>query len=176
VIVSLSVDGLFPKIGFYQVQAEQYLQFADYLLTKGNVFIGHLYNGTPSNKHYYYHFGWNIQAAIAYLCGIALPFAGFVGTLGAKVSTQASDLGDLGWLLSFSCSFVVYVALCSIWPTKNQKLIKEMGLSWEEASGDAIIAEDGTEIVQDGAVVREKAINDDGDAVLHEPYVAKKDF
>lgn len=137
------------------------------------MFIGHLYNGTSSNKHYYYHFGWNIQAVIAYICGIALPFTGFVGTLGPKVSIQAAELGDLGWILSFTCSFVVYVALCTVWPTKNQKLIKEMGLRWEEASEEAIIAEDGTEIVEEGAVVREKASNDDGEAA---PYVAKTNF
>jgi NCS1 family nucleobase:cation symporter-1 len=69
--------------------------FADFLLTKGNVFVGHLYNGSKANKHYYYHMGWNIQGVIAYLCGIALPFPGFVGTLGAKVSTGATDLVSL---------------------------------------------------------------------------------
>ena len=54
--------------------------------------------------------GWNIQAGIAYLVGIALPFPGFIGTLGANVSLAAAQLGYLGWLLSFSVSFVVYVS------------------------------------------------------------------
>lgn len=123
-----------------------------YLLTKGNVFIGHLYNGHKSNKHYYYAFGWNLQAVIAYLCGIIPPFPGFVGTLGPHVSTAATDLGRLGWLLSFVVSFVVYFAICKVWPTPNQKLIKEMGLKWEKMSEEPILAEDGTEIRHTGVL------------------------
>lgn len=115
-------------------------------LTKGNVFLSHAYNGTRQNKHYYYHKGWNIQAAIAYVCGIALPFPGFIGSLGPSVSAAATDLGHLGWLLSFSVSFVVYYAICRVWPTKNQRLVKEMGLGWEEMSDREIVAMDGTSI------------------------------
>lgn len=48
----------------------------DYWLTNGNVFISHLYSGDKSNKHYYYHKGWNIQALVAYICGVAVPFPG----------------------------------------------------------------------------------------------------
>ena len=107
--------------------------------------------------------GWNIQAVFAYLCGIALPFPGFVGTLGAKVSTGATDLGRLGWLLSFIVSFSIYYMICLFWPTRNQRLIKEMGLRWEEASGDRIVAEDGTEIIEEGKTVRAVGeISDDG--------------
>jgi len=124
-----------------------------YILTRGNVFVGYLYDGSRTNKYYYYHRGWNVQAAIAYICGIALPFPGFVGTLGASVSTAATDLGRLGWLISFFTSFVVYYVLCLVWPTNTQRQIKEMGLHREEVSGDVIIAEDGTEIVEDGAAV-----------------------
>ncbi|KAH9219905.1 allantoin [Leptodontidium sp. 2 PMI_412] len=99
-----------------------------YLLTKGNVFIGHLYNGSKENKHCYYHRGWNIQAIIAYICGIVPPFLGFVGTLGASASSGAMDIGRLGWLLSFFVSFVVYYIICLVWPTHNQRIVKEMGL------------------------------------------------
>ncbi|KAG0647479.1 Allantoin transport [Hyphodiscus hymeniophilus] len=141
-----------------------------FLLTKGNVFIGHLYSGSKSNKHYYYYEGWNIQGVIAYLCGIALPFPGFVGTLGASVTTSATDLGRLGWILSFSVSFVVYYLICLFWPTQNQILIKEMGLGWEEASGDRIVAEDGTEIVEEGKTVHAVGGEISDDAVGREEY------
>lgn len=103
-----------------------------FLLTRGNVFISHLYDGSRDNKHYYYTMGWNLQAVFAYLAGIALPFAGFVGTLGASVSVAAQNLGHLGWMLSFTVSFVVYYVVCLIWPTQNQKIIREMGLGFEE--------------------------------------------
>ncbi|KAH8671952.1 uracil permease-like protein [Tricladium varicosporioides] len=126
-----------------------------YVLTKGNIFIGHLYNPSRTNRHYYYTRGWNIQGVVAYLCGIALPFPGFIGTLGTNVSTAATDLGRLGWLLSFSISFVVYYALCKVWPTNNQKIIMDIGLQWEEQYGDKVLAEDGTEIVEEGGDVHE---------------------
>ena len=90
--------------------------------------------------------GWNVQGVIAYLAGIALPFPGFVGTLGAKVSVPAQQLGHLGWMLSFSVSFVVYYLICLVWPTQNQKIVREMGLGWEEMSSREIVAVDGTVI------------------------------
>ena len=133
-----------------------------------------MYDGSRTNKHYYYTKGWDIQAVIAYICGIALPFPGFVGTLGAKVSTPALDLGRLGWLLSFTVTFVVYVLLCLIWPTENQKLIKEMDLTWEEKSGDRIVAEDGTEIVEEGKIVRERSEKLDSEAIVRGDYWAPK--
>jgi len=124
-----------------------------FLLTKGNVFISHLYNGDKDNKHYYYTKGWNVQAIIAYLAGVALPFPGFVGTLGPKVSVPAQRLGDCGWMLSFVTSFVLYYLICLVWPTRNQKLIREMGLKFEEASHAELVALDGTNIPEslDGA-------------------------
>lgn len=152
------------------------IMICDYfLLTKGNVFVGYLYDGTSANRHYYYHRGWNIQGVIAYLCGIALPFPGFVGTLGAIVSTGATDLGRLGWLISFTVSFVVYYAICKVWPTRNQRLIKEMGLTWESQKGDVVLAADGTEIVEEGKTVH--ALGDNYiTEVDQETYITKPKY
>ena len=102
----------------------------------------------------------------------ALP--GFVGTLGAHVSTGATDLGRLGWLLSFSVSFVVYYAICKVWPTRNQKLIREMGLRWEEQQGDTIVAADGTQIVEEGKIVRALGEISDGPELGQESYGVDK--
>lgn len=104
----------------------------DYLLTNGNIFVSSLYIGGKDNKHYYYHKGWNIQAVVAYIAGVAVPFPGFLGTLGASVSSTATNIGHLGWLLSFTISFLVYFCLCKVWPTNNQRLIQEMALGWEQ--------------------------------------------
>ncbi|KAF2765672.1 uracil permease-like protein [Teratosphaeria nubilosa] len=126
------------------------IMVCDYwLLTKGNVSIAHLYNGSKDNPHYYFNSGVNLQAVFAYIVGIALPFAGFCGTLGAKVSTKATRLGDLGWMLSFVSSFVVYYGLCLIIPTQNQKKVRDLGLSWEEMSLIELVAADGTVIVDE---------------------------
>lgn len=64
-------------------------------------------------------------------------------------------MGDLGWLLSFVVSFVVYISLCMVWPTHNQKMIKEMGYGFEYAVGDEFVAPDGTVIVERGDEVYE---------------------
>lgn len=143
-----------------------------YVLCNGNVFISHLYDGTKNNRHYYFTKGWNVQAVVAYICGIALPFPGFVGSLGANVSNAGLNLGRLGWLLSFTVSFVVYFGICKIWPTSNQKMVKEMGLGWEEMSGDIITAPDGTQILETGREVRavDDSVSEEGKAV----YITEK--
>ncbi|KAF8864865.1 putative allantoin permease [Acephala macrosclerotiorum] len=104
----------------------------DYYLTKGNLFVGNLYDGKKTNPTYYYTKGWNWQAYVAYACGFAIGFPGFCGNLGAKVSTTARELGYLGWILAFSVSIIVYVGLCLIWPTQSQRAVRTMELSWEK--------------------------------------------
>lgn len=133
----------------------------DFCFAKGNIFLSSLYDGTKLNKNYRYHGGWNIQAVIAYIIAIALPFpgmptlscptliyqiliencTGFVGSLGANVSTTATRMGDLGWILSFVTAFVMYYAICSFWPTENHKLIKKQGLTWEQTAKDTDLQE-----------------------------------
>lgn len=81
----------------------------------------------------------NIQAVIAYLIGIALPFPGFCGELGANVSTAAMHIVDLGWILSFVTSFVAYYVICQIWPTKNMLYVKEQGYGFEQTANDLVV-------------------------------------
>ncbi|BCS00588.1 uncharacterized protein AKAW2_50929S [Aspergillus luchuensis] len=126
-----------------------------FCFAKGNIFLSSLYDGTKLNKNYRYYGGWNIQAVIAYIIAIALPFpgtfilsspithqiliitcTGFVGSLGASVSITATRMGDLGWILSFTTAFVMYYIICTFWPTENQKLIKKQGLTWEQTAQD----------------------------------------
>jgi NCS1 family nucleobase:cation symporter-1 len=105
----------------------------DYMfVTKGNMWISHLYDGSRSNPRYYYTKGWSINGYVAYIAGIALPFAGFVGTLGASVSVTAQRMGHLGWLLSFFVSAFVYYICCLINPTPAQRAVKAEGLGWEQ--------------------------------------------
>ncbi|KAE8360939.1 permease for cytosine/purines, uracil, thiamine, allantoin-domain-containing protein [Aspergillus caelatus] len=111
------------------------IMLCDYfLLTKGTVVIPSLYNPTNTNENYYYHGGWNLQALAAYIVGIALPFPGFCGVLGASVSTAASHIMDIAWVTSFVTSFIVYFAICWIWPTQNMKFVRERGYSFEQAA------------------------------------------
>ena len=50
------------------------------------------------------------------------------------MSETATHIDELGWLLSFFVAGVVYWGVCRVWPTRNQRLVKEMGLGWEEMS------------------------------------------
>lgn len=95
-----------------------------------------------------------------------MPFPGFVGTLGANVSTTATNIGHLGWLLSFSISFVVYYCLCRVWPTKNQQIIRDMGLRWEQLATSGGLVEGVAGSLDDG---------DAGD-IKKEMSVSEKNF
>lgn len=87
--------------------------------------------GNP-NRYYGFNRGVNISAFVAYFAGIAIPFAGFLGTLGVDVSATARNLGHLGWLLSYFVSAVVYYACCRIRPTPAQAAVRARGMRWEE--------------------------------------------
>ena len=48
---------------------------------------------------------------------------------------------------------MLYYAICKVWPTQNQKIIREVGLSWEQNSDlEEGFAEDGTIIIEEGKV------------------------
>ena len=115
----------------------------DYWMSKGNIFPSHLFDPRKTNIHYRYHKGWNLQALIAYIVGIALPFPGFAASLGAKgVGSAGQKMFYLGWLLSFTVSLILYPLICKFWPTNNQKLIRERGLTWEENARAPLTGED----------------------------------
>lgn len=104
-----------------------------------------------------------MQAVIAYLIGIALPLPGFLSSLGVSgVGVAGQRLFSLGWLLSFFVSLISYPLICKFWPTENQKLFREEGLTWEESSKTTIegvyagISPDGI-IVDAEKVIKEEA-------------------
>jgi nucleobase:cation symporter-1, NCS1 family len=105
------------------------------MLTKGNIMVTWLFDPTKSNIYYRYHKGWNVQAIIAYVAGIALPFPGFVASLGALgIDGVGYDMYYVGWLLSFVVSFVLYTIICKFWPTEFQQHVVEKKWTWEEAA------------------------------------------
>jgi NCS1 family nucleobase:cation symporter-1 len=116
------------------------IMIADYFfISRGNIVLKYLYSGDKTNPHYYYTYGWNIQALIAYVVGVCLPLPGFIGSLGAHVSMTATNLGHLGWCLSFVVSIVVYIAICRVWPTQNQKAMNKLNLRFEELTAEEFI-------------------------------------
>ncbi|KAH8660546.1 putative allantoin permease [Xylariales sp. PMI_506] len=122
------------------------IMIADYFIqVQGNIMVPWLFDPRATNEHYRYHAGWNVQAVLAYLIGVALPFPGFTASLGAKGINQAGyDLFYLGWLLSFSTSFVSYNVLCYFWPTRNQQRLRAREqIGWEQcAPRDEVLDDD----------------------------------
>ncbi|TFK50769.1 putative allantoin permease [Heliocybe sulcata] len=129
-----------------------------YVITRGNIAVEHLYDGSRTNPRYYYTHGWSIQAYIAYIAGVALPFAGFLGNLGVRVSPVAVNMGHIGWLLSYFVSIAVYVGICWVWPTPMQRAVREGGLSWEAMAEDcdALEREDKGDSESEGELFKEK--------------------
>lgn len=99
---------------------------------------------------YYFNRGFSWQAYFAYIFGIALPFTGFVGTLGPSVSSAALKMGYLGWCLSFVTTFIVYYVTCLIFPTKPQQYVRERGLYYEQIAdeNETVIESQSIEAVQ----------------------------
>ncbi|KGO37810.1 Permease, cytosine/purine, uracil, thiamine, allantoin [Penicillium expansum] len=128
-----------------------------YYFARGNIFVPELYHGSSDNHYYWFYKGWGLQAYAAYLIGIALPFTGFVGTLGASVPAVGVHMGDMGWLLSFFVSAFAYYVICSIFPTGVQRAIKDQGLGWEgnakhlEGIIEALVGDDQSSESQNSA-------------------------
>lgn len=125
---------------------------ADFILSRGNVFVSHLFDPTKDNEHYRYHKGWNVQALIAYIVGVAVPMPGFCASLGASgVAEAGQNLFSIGWLLSFFTSLVVYTGICWIWPAENHKIIEQRALRWEEVGPErqGMVVQEGLPVEDD---------------------------
>jgi NCS1 family nucleobase:cation symporter-1 len=131
------------------------IMLADYFfICKGNYFVADLYSSNPRGR-YWYTYGVNWRAYVAYISGIALPFPGFLGQLGVKSMAKPLNAGaqiyDLGYLVSFLTSMVIYVVLCKISPPKHVA----------EASGMAFEYMCDKEVLMGEVVRNEEAIIDE---------------
>lgn len=106
------------------------IMLGDYFfIRKGNYFIADLYTSNPKGRYWYFR-GWHWRAYAAYVCGIFLPFPGFLGTLGVK--SMAAPLGpamklyNIGYLTSTFTGMAVYTILCKISPPDNVAEAKTM--------------------------------------------------
>ncbi|KAH7038378.1 permease for cytosine/purines, uracil, thiamine, allantoin-domain-containing protein [Microdochium trichocladiopsis] len=100
-----------------------------YVVRNGNYFIDDLYSADPSSR-YYYTKGFHWRAYVAYIIGVALQFPGFLGSLGvtslAAPLQPAMQIFTLGYILAFATAFVVYTALCLLFPDAAMKEAKAM--------------------------------------------------
>ncbi|KAH8888119.1 hypothetical protein GQ53DRAFT_655053 [Thozetella sp. PMI_491] len=113
------------------------IMMADYyLVRRGNYWVDDLYRADPSSR-YYYTYGFHWRAYFAYICGVMLPFPGFLGSLGVKSLADpagpAMQLYNIGYILAWAVSLVVYYLLCTLFPDAAMREAKAMG--WEEMVG-----------------------------------------
>jgi NCS1 family nucleobase:cation symporter-1 len=90
-----------------------------YFVRKGNYWVEDLYDDAPTGRYWYFH-GFHWRAYAAYVCGIAIPFPGFVGAISgnkmASLSNPAGQIYAIGYLLAFTVGGVTYYGLCKVSP------------------------------------------------------------
>jgi NCS1 family nucleobase:cation symporter-1 len=86
-----------------------------YFVRKGYLKIGDLYSGSKQGV-YYFTFGVNWRAYVAYIAGILINAVGFAGAVGARISTTAQNMYHLNFYLGFIISSFVYYGLCKLSP------------------------------------------------------------
>ncbi|CDK26532.1 unnamed protein product [Kuraishia capsulata CBS 1993] len=95
------------------------VMIVDYFMRKGNINLNDCYRTSRSGS-YYYFYGINIRAFFAFIAGFVVPLPGFIGTFGTtSVSTAATYINDMGWLMSLLFGIVAYFIACVIFPLPN---------------------------------------------------------
>ncbi|KAH3674693.1 hypothetical protein WICMUC_003109 [Wickerhamomyces mucosus] len=93
---------------------------ADYLVVRrGYINIFHLYSNDTKLNYSYNRFGINWRAFVAYICGIAPNFVGFIGACGVKVPIGATYVYNVSFLAGYFTSFIVYLFLVWLSPVKG---------------------------------------------------------
>jgi hypothetical protein len=108
------------------------IMLVDYfVLRRGNLDLPALFTPSLTGK-YYYFYGVNPRAAAAFICGFALPLAGFVSSFDstgtAAVGQVATRMFDIGWILSFVMGGSSYYVLGKIWP---KAFADDFSYGWE---------------------------------------------
>jgi len=107
---------------YYFIRKGNQLDHANWLwlLTSiGNYWVEDLYSDAPSGRYWYWH-GFHWRAYVAYVCGIGVPFPGFVGAISgncmASVLNPAGQIYAIGYLVALLVGGATYFALCKISP------------------------------------------------------------
>ncbi|KAJ6103573.1 hypothetical protein N7486_003795 [Penicillium sp. IBT 16267x] len=109
------------------------VMIVDYWISRrGNIHVPSLYNPTPGSP-YFYTYGFNPRAFVAWAAGVALVIPGVSGALKpGSIGIAAVHIYNMGFLLSTTFPAVVYYVCCKIWPV--QVYPREVGPqddSWE---------------------------------------------
>lgn len=88
-----------------------------FFVRRGNIDIAALYSASRSAK-YYYTFGVNWRAVLAFVVGFTIPLPGFIASMDPSVSVAvgATYIFNMGWLMSFCFGAITYWLACLVMP------------------------------------------------------------
>jgi NCS1 family nucleobase:cation symporter-1 len=117
-----------------------------FFLRRGNLSLRDLFSQSSSGK-YYYTKGVHLSGLVAFVVGFLLPLPGFIASFGtgADVSAAATEMFNLGWILSFMMGGLSYWIICTLLGVARHT----KGLAFEEQvpHGDQDLIVDGMEII-----------------------------
>ncbi|WWC71819.1 uncharacterized protein I206_105778 [Kwoniella pini CBS 10737] len=133
------------------------IMLVDYFLVrKGNLDIGALYDGSTKSK-YFFTMGINWRSIVAFIIGFIIPLPGFIGSFGTvTVSISASRMFYLGWELSFLSGGLAYWILCLIFKVPGQE---DCQRSFGDMIHDEWILPDGETNLESPTTTRNQAQN-----------------
>ncbi|RDA84898.1 hypothetical protein CP532_0437 [Ophiocordyceps camponoti-leonardi (nom. inval.)] len=111
-----------------------------YIVRRGFLVVGNLYHARHSGP-YFYTWGVNFRAYVAYIAGILINVVGFAGAVGHQVPEAATYLYRLDFFCGLFVSSAVYWALCRLFP------VPATSKHWMEVC-DAI---DDGEVMEEGS-------------------------
>ncbi|KAK3312360.1 uracil permease-like protein [Apodospora peruviana] len=86
-----------------------------YIVRRGYLEVKELYDGRKTGP-YYYTWGINWRAYVAYILGIVINVVGFAGAVGTPVPIGATYVYNLNFFGGFIVSSVIYWLLCKYFP------------------------------------------------------------
>ncbi|KAJ3994784.1 permease for cytosine/purines, uracil, thiamine, allantoin-domain-containing protein [Lentinula boryana] len=100
-----------------------------YFIRKGHYRMKDLYD-TRRDGWYWYTYGVNFRAYMAYIAGILINVVGFAGATGRTVPIAATRIYEMSFFTGFGTSMVIYLLLNWVYPVPGG--IGEKSVSFEE--------------------------------------------
>ncbi|KAJ6595835.1 permease for cytosine/purines, uracil, thiamine, allantoin-domain-containing protein [Mycena vulgaris] len=108
-----------------------------YLVRKGHYRVADLYH-TRRDGWYWYTYGINFRAYIAYIAGILINVVGFAGATGRSVPLAATRIYQMSFFTGFGVSTLVYWVLTRVFPVRGMAdVFEEVDVSLNEEGDDA---------------------------------------
>ncbi|KAH8698810.1 permease for cytosine/purines, uracil, thiamine, allantoin-domain-containing protein [Talaromyces proteolyticus] len=134
-----------------------------YLIRRGYLDIPLLYIGSQKENYYYYTYGFNIRAFVAYLVPVAIHFYGFLNQLGVSAPMGIQRFYYVAYPTGLLIAFGLYYLFCIWFPFSG---MVDKALGWKEP-------QDYSDENHLGRITEEGIVSDGVDVVTQEANVEK---